>query len=134
MAFLSQEVLGGVAELRDALPVGVHSRLLEGQEIAAKIDAGQLFLATGNAQDMLLERIESDRAETVEGLGLLPGHAAYHMLQRHNSFFLGKLGDMDIVGFKSIFGHTYGAGEENGLFTAVRGVRWNRRRVSSQTP
>lgn len=95
------------------------------QEIAAKIDAGQLFLATGNAQDMLLERIESDRAETVEGLGLLPGHAAYHMLQRHNSFFLGKLGDMDIVGFKSIFGHTYGAGEENGLFTAVRGVGRN---------
>lgn len=95
------------------------------EEIMAKIDGGQLFLATGNAQDMLLERIESDKADTIEGLGILSGYAKYRMMKRHNSFFLGKFGDMDIVGFKSIFGHTYEAGEENGLFTAVRGVGRN---------
>ena len=95
------------------------------EEILARIDAGQLFLATGNGQDILLDRIESDRAETVRGLGILPGYARYEMRKRHNSFFLGKFGDMDIVGFKSIFGHTYEAGEENGLFTAVRGVGRN---------
>ena len=95
------------------------------EEIEAKIDAGQLFLATGNGQDVLLERIESDKSEPIEGLGLLPGVARYRMMQRHNSFFLGKFGDMDIVGFKSIFGHTYDAGEKNGLFTATRGVGRN---------
>lgn len=95
------------------------------QEIVTKIDAGQLFLATGNGQDVLLERIESDKAAPIEGVGILPGVARYRMMQRHNSFFLGRFGEMDIVGFKSIFGHTYDAGEENGLFTAVRGVGRN---------
>ena len=31
------------------------------------------------------------------------------MMNRHNSFFLGTYGTgMEIVGFKSLFGHTYG--------------------------
>jgi len=94
-------------------------------EIAAKVDCGQLFLATGNALDILSERIESDGFGTIEGLGIVAGHAKYYMMRRHNSFFLGKFGEMDIVGFKSLFGHNYDAPAENGLFTALRGVGRN---------
>ena len=46
------------------------------------------------------------------------------MMNRHNSFFLGTYGTgMEIVGFKSLFGHTYGADDPGtGLFKVVRGV------------
>lgn len=88
--------------------------------IAERVDAGQLFLATGNAPDILGQYIESDTAPRIEGLGLLDFHAEYHMLRRHNSYYVGKFEDMDIVGFKSLFGHSYGGGDP--LFTTVKGV------------
>ena len=45
------------------------------------------------------------------------------MMDRHNSFFLGKFEGMDIVGFKSLFGHTYGAADQvEPLFTVEKGV------------
>lgn len=88
--------------------------------IAEKIDAGQLFLATGNALDILGDAIDSDAAPRIEGLGLLPTRAEYHMMQRHNSYYVGKFGEMDIVGFKSLFGHSHGMGEA--LFDTVKGV------------
>ena len=90
------------------------------EAIAAKVDAGQLFLATGNALDILGDAIDSDAAPRIEGLGLLPTRAEYHMMQRHNSFFVGKFEDMDIVGFKSLFGHSHGMGDA--LFDTVKGV------------
>lgn len=89
-------------------------------DIAARVDAGQLFLATGNALDILGSYIDSDTAPRIEGLGLLDTHASYRMMQRHNSFFVGKFEDMDIVGFKSLFGHSHGVGEA--LFATVKGV------------
>ena len=94
-------------------------------EIQAKLNAGQHILLTGNAQDIFLTRIESDKAPDIEGVGLLPGIAKYQMMKRHNSFFLGQFDGMDIVGFKSLFGHTWDAGEENGWFTAERGIGRN---------
>ena len=90
--------------------------------IAERIDAGQLFLATGNALDILGDAIDSDAAPRIEGLGLLPTRAEYHMMQRHNSYYVGKFGEMDIVGFKSLFGFHYDAAETEGWFDTVRGV------------
>lgn len=96
-------------------------------EIEARLAAGQLLLATGNALDILCRHIDSDTAGRVEGLGLLSGHAEYHMMKRHNSFYLGTFGEgaetMEIVGFKSLFGHCHGApAEEEALFSTLRGV------------
>ena len=45
------------------------------EAIAEKVDAGQLFLATGNALDILGDAIDSDAAPRIEGLGLLPTRA-----------------------------------------------------------
>ena len=90
-------------------------------EIRAKIDAGQFFLATGNAPDALCQRIESDTVPAMEGLGLLSGTVRYRMMARHNSFYLGKWDDMDVVGFKSLFGFTYDSSAET-WFTTIKGV------------
>ena len=122
--FLDEEIalvyLGSTTEKGLAMIANALAPLKDA--IAAKIDAGQLFLATGNAVDVLTEAIESDQADTIEGLGLLKGKARYKMMQRHNSFFLGSFEDMEIVGFKSLFGHIHESGEAAPLFTCARGV------------
>ena len=91
-------------------------------ELTAKLDAGQLMLVTGNAPDILGEYMESDEGWRVEGVGILPCYTTYQMMNRHNSFYLGKMGEMDIVGFKSLFGLNHGAPEEDALFITARGI------------
>ena len=91
------------------------------EELAARVDGGQRMLVTGNALDALGEYVQSDQGLRFDGLGLLPTHAEYQMMNRHNSFFLGTYGTgMEIVGFKSLFGHSHGVGEA--LFDTVKGV------------
>ena len=123
-AFLDEEValvyMGTATETGLALAAEALRPYLD--EIRAKIDAGQLMLLTGNVQEVFGNYIDSDQAERMEGLGILPLHAEYHMMQRHNSFFLGTFGETKIVGFKSLFGHTYPDGECEALFHTLRGV------------
>ena len=91
--------------------------------LADYVDAGNRMLATGNALDALGKYVDIDGKRAFDGLGLLATHAEYHMLKRHSSFFLGKFQDMDIVGFKSVFGHTYPDDElSEALFRVERGV------------
>lgn len=71
---------------------------------------------------MFSDAIESDSADTIEGLGILPGRVRYTMMKRHNSFFLGTFDGMEVVGFKSLFGFHYDAAEAEGWFDTVRGV------------
>ena len=66
-------------------------------EMAAKLDAGQLMLLTGNAPDVFSDATDSDSADTIKGLGVLPGRVKYTMMKRHNSFYLGTFEGMDIV-------------------------------------
>ena len=46
-------------------------------EMAAKLDAGQLMLLTGNAPDVFSDAMDSDSADTIKGLGILPGRVKY---------------------------------------------------------
>lgn len=87
--------------------------------IADLIDKGQLFLLTGNAFEIFGEYIECDDKSRIDCLGLFKTHAVRRMLQRYNSLYVGKFGEMDIVGFKSQFTHSYGTFD--GLFSTVRG-------------
>lgn len=125
--FLDEEIalvyLGSATEKGLELIVAALTPFLD--EIKAKLAAGQRMLVTGNALDALSLSAESDEGWHLDGLGLLPTHARYKMLQRHNSFYLGTFGEMEVVGFKSLFGHTYDAPEEDALFTTVRGVGRN---------
>ncbi len=83
------------------------------------IEDGHLFLITGNALELFGEGIEADNGWSLECLGLFPTRAKYTMMSRYNALYLGKYGDMDIVGFKSLFGHSYG--EVEPLFETLRG-------------
>ena len=89
------------------------------EEIRQKTEAGQLFLLTGNAMDVFGEEIVSDGGAARKMLGLLPLRARYTMMKRYNALFLGKFGETDIVGFKSLFGFTEGSVPP--LFRTVRG-------------
>ena len=92
-------------------------------ELERYVDGGGLMLATGNALDALGEYVMIDGKRAFDGLGILPTHAEYHMMKRHNSFLLGSFQDMEIVGFKSLFGHTYPDEElTDALFRVERGV------------
>lgn len=93
------------------------------EQLAAYVDGGGLMLATGNALDVLGAYVMVDGKRAFDGLGLLPTHAEYHMMKRHNSFMLGSFQDMAIVGFKSLFGHSYPEDElAYPLFRVERGV------------
>ena len=91
-------------------------------ELERYVDGGGLMLATGNALDALGEYVVIDGKRAFDGLGILKTHAEYHMMKRHNSFFLGTFDGMEVVGFKSLFGFHYDAAEAEGWFDTVRGV------------
>lgn len=81
------------------------------------IDDGQFILLTGNALDIFgkyISVVDGIKGESsrIEGLGILKTHSEYHMMNRHNSFYIGGFNSdgkegIKVVGFKSIFGHTY---------------------------
>lgn len=100
---------------------------------------GQFILLTGNALDIFGTYIDIE-GERIQGLDILKTHSDYHMLRRHNSFYLGEFNNdggngIKIVGYKSIFGHTYADendGDETnteyaqqGWFNTLRGVGRN---------
>lgn len=61
------------------------------EAIGEKVDGGQLMLLTGNAQDAFTAAMDSDSADTITGLGLLPGRAKYTMMKRHQQLFRGAV-------------------------------------------
>jgi len=93
------------------------------ERIAELIDSGCVFLFTGNAMEVLGEGIDTGEG-FVEGLGILKMRARRDMKNRHNSLFLGKFGEMDIVGFHSRF--STAESEEPGFASVLRGSGINR--------
>ena len=89
------------------------------------IAGGTMFLFTGNAMEVLFNYIEKDDGTKIPALGIFDFYAKRNMLNRHNSLYLGTMGDMDIVGFNSRFTHAYGDNSEGYLFDTVRGVGIN---------
>ncbi len=94
------------------------------KKIEELIDNGTAFLVTGNALEIFIRHIENEDGSRIETLGLFDLVAKRRMMDRYNSLYLGKFGDIDIVGFKSQFAHAYGD-DAAGLFDTVRGAGWN---------
>ena len=88
------------------------ARLLE------RLDAGMAVLATGNSIELFGEYV-ADGGTRYPMLSLFPFHAERDMDARHNSMFLGKFEDMEIVGYKSQF--SFLRGEFPGDFIRVTG-------------
>ncbi len=91
--------------------------------IRERTEAGGVTLFTGNALEVLGEAVYCENGMELPMLNVFPTRAVRKLRERHNSFYIGRLENMDVVGFKSQFGHSYG--EAPGLFETVRGVGLN---------
>lgn len=89
------------------------------ERLSELIDKGQAFLITGNAIEIFGDYIECDDGSKIDCLKIFKTYAVRRMLNRYNSLFVGKFENLDIVGFKSQFTHSYG--EFSPLFDVVRG-------------
>lgn len=83
-----------------------------------RIDEGMAVLVTGNALELFGDYIQEGQ-KRLPGLGLFPFHAVRDMENRHNSMFLGRFGDIPMVGCKSQF--SFCCGEFPGPFIQVQG-------------
>ncbi|MBQ9742742.1 MAG: hypothetical protein IJV88_03590 [Ruminococcus sp.] len=89
------------------------------------IDKGTVFLCTGNSAEVFGKYIETDDKKQIEALSIFDVYSVRRMMKRHNSNFLGKFENIDIVGFKSQFTQMYGD-NTNGYFAqVVKGIGLN---------
>lgn len=127
-SFLSQEdialvYMGTLSERSQEI---VIKKLMPYKEaVKQKIEAGQLFLFTGNSVEVLGNYIENEDRSKIEALGIFNVYAKRDMLHRHNSFFLGTYEDIEILGFKSQFTMLYGDNSNNYLAEVQMGIGIN---------
>lgn len=80
------------------------------------VEQGVVFLATGNAGEIFTKQIDYvTEGITTEGLGLFDLQVKTDYFKRYNGKVLGKLNDIDVVGFRSQFSFLYGD-NSNGFF------------------
>ena len=125
--FLSEKpamiYMGAMTERGQELAVG---KLLPHRDrIIELVSGGALFLLTGNAGELFGEYIEQDNGERITCLDILPVYSKRQMMNRYNSLYIGKFGDMDIVGFKGQFSHSYGDNSECCFIETTRGAGLN---------
>ncbi|MBR5230027.1 MAG: hypothetical protein IKW01_04140 [Firmicutes bacterium] len=99
-------------------------------KIVEMIDEGVHFLVTGNALEVFGGKITDTNGTEDCGLGIFPTYAKRNMMNRFNSLYLAKFvaeeSEMDIVGYKSQFTHSYWDGENEGyVFDTIRGPGLN---------
>lgn len=90
------------------------------------IEENVIFLITGNAIEIFGKYIENEDESKIEALGIFDIYAKRDMLHRHNSIFIGKWEDIDIVGFKSQFTFAYGDNTQNYFAKVEKGVGLNK--------
>ena len=72
------------------------------EQIKKLIENDTIFLITGNALEIFGLKIDK-----IEALGIFNYFTKRDFTYHHNSCFIGKFKNMDIVGFKSQFSYTY---------------------------
>lgn len=82
------------------------------------------FWITGNAMDIFGAYIEDEEGNRVLGLGLFDYHACLYRPKRFNSYILGEIDDMEVVGFKSQFSQIFPS-QNQSWFKVERGYGLN---------
>lgn len=75
------------------------------ERLQEMMNAGKIFLLTGNAMEIFGRYIETAEGEQIAGLGLLDCTARRIIPKRANSLFLGEFEGEKIVGYTSRFSH-----------------------------
>lgn len=118
-AFLNGDVdivyMGSMTENGQSIAAGLLMPFRE--RIIELVDAGKVFLITGNALELFGNSIENEDGSFFETLGLFDLYSKRQMMRRYSSIYLGSFdgtgfngesaGEMDIVGFKSQFSFLY---------------------------
>lgn len=95
------------------------------QRIEELIEKNVVFLITGNAIEIFGKYIENEDESKIEALGIFDIYSKRNMMRRHNSNFIGKYEDIEIVGFKSQFTQSYGNNKENYFAKVEKGIGLN---------
>lgn len=90
------------------------------------IEKNVVFLITGNAIEIFGKYIENEDGSKIEALGIFDIYTKRDMLHRHNSTFIGKWEDIEIVGFKSQFTFSYGENSQNYFAKVEKGIGLNK--------
>lgn len=126
-AFVSQDVsmvfMGAMSEKQQELVVSALTPHKD--RITELIDKGCIFLMTGNAMEIFGQYIENEDNTRIECLGLFDTYAKRYMFNRHNSYILGKFEDMELLGFKSQFSHSYGDNSDCYFYKVTKGCGIN---------
>lgn len=86
------------------------------------VDANVIILATGNAGEIFTKRIDYITEElSVDALGLFDLTVKTNLFDRYNGKVLGKMNDMEVVGFRSQFSFLYGDNSECYFLKCIRG-------------
>ena len=127
-AFVNQDVdfiyLGAMTEKTQERVILKLSKYKE--RIQELIDKNVIFLFTGNSLEILGKYIENEDGSKIEALGIFDVYAKRDMMNRHNSLFIGKYEDIEIVGFKSQFTMMYGNNEDCYFLEVERGIGINK--------
>lgn len=97
------------------------------ERIKELIEKDVVFLFTGNSIEVLGKYIENEDGSKIEGLGIFDVYAKRYMMNRHNSFAVGKYEDISVVGFKSQFTMLYGDNSKNYFLELEAGVGINKK-------
>lgn len=90
------------------------------------IEKNVVFLFTGNAVEILGKYIENEDGTRIDGLEIFDVYSKRDMMHRHNSYFVGKYEDIEIVGFKSQFTMMYGDNTSEYFIEAQKGIGINK--------
>lgn len=90
------------------------------------IESDTVFLFTGNAMEVLGKYIENEDGTKIDAIGIFDVYAKRDMFHRYFGAVLGKLSDIDIVGFKATFSFTYGENENNYFIKVDKGIGINK--------
>lgn len=94
-------------------------------ELIKAIDDNVNFLVTGNALEVFGNEIIEDDIHVINGLGVLDIVSKRSSIDRYNSLYVGEYKDIKIVGFKSVFGYSYGPDLDNNVFKTILGYGTN---------
>lgn len=126
-AFISKEVnLIYIGPMTEKMQEKVINKLKPYKEkIQELIEKNVVFLITGNAIEIFGKYIENEDESKIEALDIFNIYAKRNMLKRHNSNFVGKYEDIELVGFKSQFTFAYGDNEQNYFAKVEKGIGLN---------
>lgn len=105
----------------------VITKLMEYKDrIKELIEAGKVFLFTGNAFEVFGKYIDCGDGTKIEGLGLFNFYSKRYMLNRYAGLMLGKFKDIKLLGFKNQFSHSYGNNEDMYFIEVQKGIGMNK--------